>query len=101
MILVPITILALALAVSAGLLWFGVPCVVRIVQISRVNRKCRREGLIALTYDDGPSEFMTDRLSALLAELEVGATFFMTGETIGRQDERVRRHVADHHDLGY
>ena len=98
MILALTTILAPAVIIAIGLLWFGMPYVARLSQVSRMARRCRREGLVALTYDDGPSDELTDRLVDLLAELDIGATFFMTGETIVRQEERVRRHLSEGHE---
>lgn len=82
MFLIQMTILGVMLGMACLLLWFGMPYLYRVIQISRVQRKCREQGLIALTYDDGPSEMITDRLSDLLRSMDVRATFFMTGQSI-------------------
>ena len=46
------------------LLWYGIPLLVRSAQIRRIRRNCRKEGLIVLTYDDGPSDGVTRKLLA-------------------------------------
>ena len=97
---VQMTILAVILGGACILLWFGIPYLYRIIQISRVKRKCRAQGLIALTYDDGPSEMLTDRLSELLRSMDVKVTFFMTGKDIKTRPEKVRRHLEDGHLIG-
>lgn len=100
MFLIQMTILGVILGVICLLLWFGIPYLYRVIQISRMTRKCREEGLIALTYDDGPSEMLTDRLSELLGSMDVKATFFMTGEAVEKRPDKVRRHLADGHLIG-
>ncbi|KJZ78166.1 hypothetical protein HIM_02204 [Hirsutella minnesotensis 3608] len=42
-------------------------------------RGCSRNGVVALTFDDGPFVNKTDRLLDLLAEHDVRATFFVAG----------------------
>ncbi|GAW48585.1 MULTISPECIES: polysaccharide deacetylase family protein [unclassified Nocardioides] len=42
---------------------------------------CSR-GLVALTFDDGPSSTVTPKLVRLLARLDVPATFFMVGSRV-------------------
>ena len=100
MFLIQMTILGVMLGVACLLLWFGMPYLYRVIQIARVQRKCREQGLIALTYDDGPSEMITDRLSDLLRSMDVRATFFMTGQSIEKRPDKVRRHIADGHVIG-
>jgi len=50
-------------------------------------------GLIALTFDDGPSRTQTPRLVRLLKDRNVPATFFMVGERV-QSAPRVARMVA-------
>jgi peptidoglycan/xylan/chitin deacetylase (PgdA/CDA1 family) len=62
---------------------------------------CSR-GLVALTFDDGPSATVTPRLVRLLQRLEVPATFFMVGSRIttapdaGRTVERAGFPIGNH-----
>ena len=50
---------------------------------------CSR-GLVALTFDDGPSPTVTPRLVHLLRRLEVPATFFMVGSRVASYPEVAR-----------
>lgn len=51
-------------------------------------------GLIALTFDDGPSPTVTPKLVAMLLKLKVPATFFMIGSRVEAQP-KVARLVQD------
>lgn len=51
---------------------------------------CSR-GLVALTFDDGPSPTVTPRMVRLLTRLEVPATFFMVGTRVESYPELARR----------
>jgi peptidoglycan/xylan/chitin deacetylase (PgdA/CDA1 family) len=61
------------------------------VRVTTVN-PCSA-GLVALTFDDGPSRTVTPKLVSLLQERHVPATFFMVGTRI-RTAPRVARRVA-------
>lgn len=70
-------------------------------QYSRPVRACR-SGLVALTFDDGPSASVTMGLVRTLRRLEVPATFFMVGSRvrsspqIARQVQRAGFQIANH-----
>lgn len=52
---------------------------------------------VALTYDDGPNDAVTDQLLELLALHNTRATFFMIGKFVRQRPEIVRRvHAAGH-----
>jgi peptidoglycan/xylan/chitin deacetylase (PgdA/CDA1 family) len=52
---------------------------------------------VALTYDDGPNDAVTDQLLDILARYETRATFFMIGRFVRQRPEIVRRvHAAGH-----
>ncbi|MGA5304548.1 transglycosylase domain-containing protein [Nucisporomicrobium flavum] len=53
---------------------------------------------LALTFDDGPSEYTPEVLD-LLAQYGIKATFCMVGEEVQRYPELVRRVIADGHEL--
>lgn len=59
------------------------------------------EPLVALTYDDGPSEWTTPILDHF-AEHDGRATFFVLGSAIAGEEqcETLRRAVAEGHELG-
>jgi peptidoglycan/xylan/chitin deacetylase (PgdA/CDA1 family) len=54
---------------------------------------------VALTFDDGPSEW-TPAVLDLLREHEALATFFLIGERVRERPETARRIAADGHELG-
>lgn len=54
---------------------------------------------VALTFDDGPSEY-TEELSQGLKERGVQATFFLLGENMEGKEEVVKRLAEDGHLLG-
>jgi len=53
---------------------------------------------VALTYDDGPSEW-TPLLLDVLAEHDAHATFFVLGQQIAGNEDTLRRAHADGHEL--
>ena len=75
-------------------LWFGLPVVIRSVTVRRIEEVCRRQKLVALTFDDGPVPGMTERVLELLDELDVKATFFMIGRLV-EENEALAREVAE------
>eukprot|EP00877_Chromochloris_zofingiensis_P006548 jgi/Chrzof1/2146/Cz11g04010.t1 len=54
---------------------------------------------VALTFDDGPSDFTSELLDTLAA-LKVKATFFVVGGNAQQRPDIIRRMVADGHDVG-
>lgn len=57
-------------------------------------------GHVALTFDDGPDEASTPGFLAVLARLEVRATFFLLGEMVTRYPTLPARLVDAGHELG-
>lgn len=57
-------------------------------------------GKIAIGFDDGPSEKITERVLNILKEQNVKASFFVMGELIGKYELLVRRMVRDGHQVG-
>ena len=55
---------------------------------------------IALTFDDGPTPGVTDRILDELKLRKVHATFFMIGERIVAAPDLARRVLAEGHDIG-
>jgi peptidoglycan/xylan/chitin deacetylase (PgdA/CDA1 family) len=60
----------------------------------------RNPGELALTFDDGPNPAWTPQLLDLLAEHNVGATFFMVGNFAKAEPALVRRVAAAGHLIG-
>ena len=55
---------------------------------------------VALTFDDGPNPASTDKLLAILADLEAPATFFVLGKSAKRFPTILRRIAAAGHAIG-
>ncbi len=65
--------------------------------IQRYGYEGRETRTISLTFEAGPHPEHTPRLLRILAENNVKATFFLTGQLIVRNPELVRRIVAEGH----
>jgi peptidoglycan/xylan/chitin deacetylase (PgdA/CDA1 family) len=55
---------------------------------------------IALTFDDGPTPGVTERILDELKQRRLHATFFMIGERIAAAPDLARRVLAEGHDVG-
>jgi peptidoglycan/xylan/chitin deacetylase (PgdA/CDA1 family) len=55
---------------------------------------------IALTYDDGPNDMVTERLLEVLAHHDVCATFFLIGRYVRQRPQIVRAIAAGGHVIG-
>lgn len=60
----------------------------------------RNPNEIALTYDDGPNDIVTQRLLDLLAQYNVRATFFLIGQFARQRPQIVRAIAASGHLIG-
>ena len=60
----------------------------------------RNPNEIALTYDDGPNDIVTERLLDVLAQHNVHATFFLIGKFARQRPQIVRAIAASGHLIG-
>ncbi len=65
-----------------------------------VNTNEAKEKIIYLTFDDGPSYKVTDKILDILKENEVNATFFLIGNQIKGREEVVKRIYNEGHSIG-
>lgn len=65
-----------------------------------VTRVACSEKVVALTFDDGPTEEFADAILAALAEHNVKATFFVTGREVEENLAAARRIAEQGHELG-
>ena len=56
--------------------------------------------IVALTFDDGPTPEATDQILAILSEMNVRATFFVTGAELEQNLEQGKKLVAAGNQLG-
>ena len=91
------------LVVAALLLGFGYYASFFIDSKVYVKAFCRAQGKakrIALTFDDGPDEVMTDRVLDVLARYHAKAAFFVIGEKARKHPELVKRMLNEGHIIG-
>jgi peptidoglycan/xylan/chitin deacetylase (PgdA/CDA1 family) len=60
----------------------------------------RRPNEIALTYDDGPNDIVTERLLDVLAQYDIYATFFLIGNYVRQRPQIARAIAASGHLIG-
>ena len=60
----------------------------------------RKDKVIAITFDDGPSREYTPQILDILAEKNVQATFFLIGSNAAVNRDLLRRIYAEGHDIG-
>ena len=94
-----ITSLVLGFALCLGVVWLGTPILLRALQNKALLSHCKTEGVIALTFDDGPSPEVTPRILDLLDELKVKATFFMIGERVEQNPTLAREVMSRGHEV--
>jgi chitin deacetylase len=56
--------------------------------------------IVALTFDDGPTPQATDEILGILSEMNVRATFFVTGAELQQNLAQGKKIVAAGHELG-
>lgn len=70
-------------------------------EVPEVTREVEQIGagqVIALTFDDGPSEY-TERLLDILKKKQVPATFFVLGNKANAYPDTIRREMAEGHEV--
>ena len=55
---------------------------------------------IALTFDDGPHPYQTDKILALLEKYDIKATFFVIGKNAELYPDIVKRELDEGHEIG-
>lgn len=68
--------------------------------IYSIDRAKTNQKVIALTFDDGPSEPATSQVLSVLAENKVKATFFMVGDNVARHPELAKQVLQQGHVIG-
>lgn len=65
-----------------------------------IKKNGMAEKHIALTFDDGPHSKYTDIILDILKENDVKATFFVIGENVAANPEKVKRINDEGHEIG-
>jgi peptidoglycan/xylan/chitin deacetylase (PgdA/CDA1 family) len=82
------------------ILWFCMPYLLKLWQISSLRRLCQKSRVIVLTYDDGPGEVLTPALLNVLASNDIHANFFMLGYKIESFSNQAHDVAAKGHAIG-
>ena len=80
--------------------YFGVGIVVCVWSQNR-SARLRGSGLLAITYDDGPSPELTNKILDLLKEFDAKATFFVVGRNAEAHPTVIERIAAEGHTVGW
>ncbi len=73
------------------LAYYGVPFAYMRWLRSRARSRCRRDGVVILTFDDGPSDTMSDRILDCLDKHKVTAAHFVTTRNIKNREAKILR----------
>jgi peptidoglycan-N-acetylglucosamine deacetylase len=79
---------------------YGLPMAVRVLQVWRLERRCRKTKSVVLTFDDGPGRETTAQLASLLQEKGVRATFFVLGFRGASEPELLKELDRAGHEIG-
>ena len=61
---------------------------------------CAEEKRVYLTFDDGPSTIVTNRILDILQKEKIRATFFIVSDRVSGREETLNRIAAEGHTLG-
>lgn len=85
---------------AAFVIWYVIPYVIRRAGALDLLRRCKRQRVICLSYDDGPSSSLTPEVIRLLNSYGAKATFFMLGSKLAANQEAVSLVVDGGHEIG-
>jgi peptidoglycan/xylan/chitin deacetylase (PgdA/CDA1 family) len=74
--------------------YYGVPFAYMRWLRSRARTRCRKNGDVILTFDDGPSDTMSGRILDCLDKHEIHAAHFVTTSNVKNREDKIRRAAA-------
>ncbi|MGA2775699.1 MAG: polysaccharide deacetylase family protein [Candidatus Omnitrophota bacterium] len=92
-----VVVILLVLAMAAFCVFFDEAVIVRKDTFYRARIQ---DKVVALTFDDGPSEEWTPKILDVLNKYGVKATFFMIGEHVLQYPEIAKRVAKEGHEIG-
>ena len=91
---------AIGIVLAAAGVYIIVPHLYRKLRTKELANICRRERLVALTYDDGPGSALTEKLLDCLKNENVRATFFVLGHRADVAENLISAYIENRHDVG-
>ena len=92
-------IIVLISLITAGLMWAPVPHLYRLLGERKLGNLARMNRTICLTFDDGPSEHLSQQLLSLLDRYDALATFYLQGNKLDQVDI-IEKLVSKGHEIG-
>lgn len=85
---------------SMGIIvFFGVPTIWERYSRFKIQRICKDTSIICITFDDGPSERLTESLLKIFNDNKVKGTFFVLGKKIRGREYLVKKIAEQGHDI--
>lgn len=85
---------------AAVAVFFALLLAVGVWALSPAEREQQVKGYVALTFDDGPSGYLTETLLEGLEERNARATFFLCGYRMERYESLLTQYLPGGHELG-
>lgn len=82
------------------ILTFSILCLSLCYAESPEERETAVKGYVALTFDDGPSGALTERLLDGLRDANARATFFLCGYRMEQYPSALQRYISEGHEVG-
>lgn len=95
----PLLLLILSFALAAGVMIYKKSCENRLAE-SVLGEYVVSEKMVAITFDDGPHSFYTEKLLDGLKERGVQATFFVLGSRAQENPKLIKRMSEEGHLIG-
>ncbi|HUN73336.1 MAG TPA: polysaccharide deacetylase family protein [Steroidobacteraceae bacterium] len=83
-----------------GVLAYYSPYAARLLAVRGLRDRLRRDRMLVLTFDDGPSRSLTPELLKLLNSYGAKASFFMLGRNVRRNADIAKAVAQEGHDVG-
>ncbi len=77
-----------------------VPKIIQFLFFNQVWKIPNTNNTIYLTFDDGPTHEITEKVLEILEKCQIKATFFCIGDNVRKHPEIVQKIISKHHSVG-
>jgi peptidoglycan/xylan/chitin deacetylase (PgdA/CDA1 family) len=77
-----------------------VPKIIKLLFFNQIWNIPNSENTIYLTFDDGPTPEITERVLEILDKHQIKATFFCIGDNVRKHPDIVQKIISKHHSVG-